>query len=199
MLQFDSSSHRYRNLETGRFVQRDEVLRLVDEETSRLEVRLKGHARLLVSGKIEISEFQTRMAQSLKESHIRMAALGGGGLKQMTPQQYGHVGQQLKKQYQFLYKFGRDLEENKSSSVQIIRRAGMYAQSTKTSFHQAEFTARGRVGFYAKRLLDAQARHCPECINYQQLQWRLISQIVPPGVNCTCGGRCRCRIVFRKI
>jgi hypothetical protein len=199
MLQFDQSTHRYRNLKTGRFVRREEVLRLVDAEVLRLETRLKGHARLLINNKIDIGEFQARMAQSLKDSHIRLAMLGAGGEKSMNPQQYGHLGQGLKKQYKFLYQFGKDLEGGNLSEKRILARSAQYAQSANTAFHQAEFTARGKQGFYAKRLLDPQAKHCPECIGYQRLQWTLISLVTPPGVNCTCGGRCRCRLIFQKL
>lgn len=213
MFEFDARSHRYRNAETGRFVRYAEVLKLADEEVNRLEIRLSGHARLLNSGKIGVGEFQTRMAESLKESHLRMAMLGAGGKKAMNPAQYGHVGQQLRKQYEYLYRFGKVLEgqtltEARSSSdgifhptdfAQILRRAKSYAKSVNIAFRQAEFTARGQVGFYGKRLLDPQARHCIECISYQTLTWTLVSQITPLGVNCSCGGKCRCRMVFRKI
>jgi hypothetical protein len=85
MLQFDPKSHRYRNIKTGQFVRYTEVTRLIDEEVNRLQVRLKGHARLLVSGKLDISEFQIRVTQSLKESHLRNAAVGAGGIKGLTP------------------------------------------------------------------------------------------------------------------
>jgi hypothetical protein len=199
MLRFNPATHRYHNIETGRFVSRSEVLGLVDKEVLRLETRLKGHARLLAGGKIEISEFQIRMAESLKDSHIRMATLGAGGEKAMNSQQYGHVGQGLKQQYKFLYQFGKDLESGSLSEKRILSRASQYAQSANTAFHKSEFVARGKQGFYAKRLLDPQSRHCAECVGYQQLQWTLVNLVVPPGVNCSCGGRCRCRLIFQKV
>ncbi|HYX17070.1 MAG TPA: hypothetical protein VE944_22515 [Nostoc sp.] len=197
--QFDPSSHRYRDTETGRFVKVADVTKLIDAEVNRLEVRLKGHARLLAQNKIDIPEFQTRMAQSLKESHLRNAAVGAGGTNQLTPTHYGKVGAQLKKQYKYLHGFGQDLADGKLTPEQAIRRAGSYAKSAKTSFFESEFTSRGKYGFYAKRLLDAQSRHCASCISYQRLAWTLIQNVIPPGVDCECGGRCRCRLVFRKV
>ncbi|WP_445634524.1 Phage head morphogenesis domain-containing protein [Nostoc sp. DSM 114161] len=197
--QFDPNSHRYRDTETGRYVRQVDVLGFVDEEVSRLEVRLKGHARLLVQGKIDIAEFQTRMALTLKESHLRVGAIGAGGTKQLTSAHYGKIGAQLKKQYKYLHGFGQDLAEGKLTKEQAIRRAASYAKSAKTSFFESEFTSRGKVGFYAKRLLDAQSRHCQSCISYQRLQWTLIQLVTPPGVDCECGGRCRCRLVFRSL
>ncbi|MBD2771148.1 hypothetical protein [Iningainema tapete] len=198
MLQFDPQTHRYRNAETGRFVKYSEVLKVVGEEVNRLEVRLKGHARLLNQGKIDIAEFQTRIAQSLKESHLRNAAVGAGGVEQFTPTHYGKVGAELKKQYQFLDGFGKDLADGKLSEKQILSRAAMYAASSRTSFFEAEFTSRGKYGFLAKRLLDPQSRHCDSCISLQRLEWTPIHRLTPPGVNCQCGGRCRCRLVYQK-
>lgn len=199
MYQFDPQSHRYRDVESGRFVKYAQVLEVVTSEVNRLEVRLKGHARLLASGKIDIAEFQIRMAQSLKESHLRNAAFGAGGVQQLTPSHYGKVGAQLKKQYKYLHGFGQDLAEGKLTKEGAIKRAGSYAKSARTSFFEAEFTSRGKVGFYAKRLLDAQARHCQSCIGYQRLTWTPIQNVIPPGVDCECGGNCRCRLVFRKV
>ncbi|MFK0731396.1 MAG: hypothetical protein ACFKPT_02705 [Gloeotrichia echinulata GP01] len=199
MLQFDPNSHRYRDSETGRFVSAVDVTRLIDREINRTEVRLKGHARLLIQGKIDIAEFQTRMAQSLKEAHLGVAAVGAGGAKQLTPTHYGKIGAELKKQYKYLYGFGQDLQQGKLTPEQILRRAGSYSKSARTSFFAAEFTSRGKVGFYGKRLLDAQSRHCQSCIGHQRLNWTLIQMITPPGVDCECGGRCRCRLVFRKL
>lgn len=198
-LQFDPNSHRYRNIETGRYVSQVDVMRVVDEEVARTEVRLKAHARLLSQGKIDVAEFQTRMAQTLKESHLRNASVGAGGIKQLSPVHYGKVGAELKKQYKYLDGFGKDLADGKLTPEQALRRAGSYAKSARTSFFEAEFTSRGKVGFYAKRLLDAQSKHCQSCISYQRLQWTLIELVTPPGVNCECGGRCRCRLVFRKL
>ncbi|WP_414755570.1 hypothetical protein [Anabaena sp. CCY 9910] len=199
MLIFDPNSHRYRDSETGRFVKAGDISQLIDREVNRAEVRLKGHARLLAQGKINIPEFQARMAQTLKEAHLRNAAVGAGGVKSLTPTHYGKVGAELKKQYKYLYQFGKDLADGKLTSKQAIRRAGMYAASARTSFHEAEFTSRGKVGFYAKRLLDPQAKHCDACIAHQRPNWTLIQLITPPGVDCQCGGRCRCRLVFRKL
>ena len=199
MYTFDPKSHRYRDAETGRYVKYSQVLEVVDVEVNRLEVRLKGHARLLSQGKIDIAEFQTRMAQSLKESHLRNAAVGAGGTEQLSASHYGKVGAQLKAQYKYLHNFGEDLSAGKLTPEQALSRAGSYSKSAKTSFFAAEFTSRDKVGFYVKRLLDAQSNHCQSCISYQRLQWTLIQLVTPPGVDCECGGRCRCRLVYRKL
>lgn len=183
----------------GRFVAKAEILRLVDGEAARLEVRLQGHARLLTSNRITVSEFQTRMAEDIKLSHLRMASFGAGGEKQLTPRQFGLVGAELKKQYKFLGNFGQDIAAGRLSEKQILARAKLYGRSPAISFYNSERVARVENGFnQAKRLLDPQAAHCAECITYAT-GWTDAREVVPPGTNCSCGGRCKCRLLYRRL
>ncbi|MGL5795664.1 MAG: hypothetical protein ACRC06_14945 [Waterburya sp.] len=198
---YNRSSGRYRDGQTGKFVSRATVLRLVDKEALQLEVRMKGHARLLVQGKIDIPEFQKRAAEDLKLSAIRSTILGSGGRSQVTNQAYGSTGRLLREQYNYLDGFARDLADGKLSKAQAIARAGLYGASTRSSFHQAEKIARGREGFIeAKRSLDPQSRHCGSCLQYStQGQWKPLNEVTMPTVNCQCMSRCRCVVSFRKV
>jgi len=199
MLQFDLKSHRYRDTETGRYVGAADVLHHIQEEVNRTEVRLKAHARLLTVGKIDLPEFQSRMAQTIKEAHLRTAMVGAGGKDALTPSHYGQIGAELRKQYKYLYQFGLDLADGKLSPNEAINRAGSYGKAVRNSFYKAEFTSRDKLGQYAKRLLDSRAQHCDSCLGYQKLQWTLLKNITPPGVDCQCGGNCRCRIIYRVL
>ncbi|MFM7372930.1 MAG: hypothetical protein ACKO2Z_35140, partial [Sphaerospermopsis kisseleviana] len=69
---------RYRWADTKRFVGRETLLNLVDQESQRLKVRLQGVTRLLLDEKIELSEWQSRFADELKASHLRIGMLAGG-------------------------------------------------------------------------------------------------------------------------
>lgn len=196
---YDRRAGSYRG-ENGRFVARAEVLRLLDGEAARLEVRLRGHARLLTTNRISLSEFQARMAEDLKLSHLRSAALGSGGRKGLSNRHFGKVGQELKEQYQFLRGFGDAIAAGELSEAQILARAKSYGISTRTAFFEAEKITRQENGFnLGKRTLDPQASHCPDCLRYSTNgQWVPIEQIVPPGVNCQCRGRCRCSVAFKR-
>lgn len=196
---YDRRTGQYRSAD-GRFLKRADVLRLVDKEALQLEVRMKGHARLLVQGKIDIPEFQKRAAEDLKLSAIRSTILGSGGRSQVTSQAYGSTGRLLREQYQFLGGFARDLADGKLSKAQAIQRASLYGASTRSAFHQAEKIARGREGFkLAKRILDAGAQHCNECLQFATGdRFVPIENIVPVGTRCSCRSRCRCSIIWKK-
>lgn len=197
-IKYDTKSSSFRG-DKGRYISNAEIIRFVESEISRQETRMKGHARLLLSGKINIPELQRRMAQDMKLSSIRMAALGAGGTEGLTKRHYGKIGADLKKQYKFLAGFGDALAEGMTDK-QVLRRAEMYGRQSAIAFHAAQKITKESEGFkVGKRSLDPQARHCPQCIEYStDGKWVPIGSIVPRGTNCDCGGRCRCLVVFRK-
>lgn len=197
-VKFDQRTGRYRG-ESGRFVSRADVLRIVDEETARGQVRLRAIARLLVSKRIDIPEFQTRMAEQIKSSHIRLGLLGAGGKEAMTPQHYGTIGFNLRDEFKYLRNFGKAIAAGELDESQVMRRAELYAESSRLSFFAVEKQARQRAGVkLAKRSLDPQAKHCSDCLRHStDGQWVPISEIVPVGSRCRCRNRCKCQIVFK--
>lgn len=196
---YDRNQGRYRDGNTGRFVSRDRILRLVDEEAAQLSTRMQAHARNLTAGNIDLPTFQRRAAEDLKLSHVRSTILGSGGRSLTTSQAYGSTGRLLRDQYQFLDGFSRDLAAGKLTTGQAIARAGLYGASTRSAFHQSEKIARDREGFkLAKRVLDSAAQHCEDCLSYATTGFVPIEQIVPIASQCRCRARCRCSIIFKK-
>jgi hypothetical protein len=196
---YDRNSSSFRG-DKGRYISNAEVLRLVDAEVARQETRMKGHARLLINGKIDVPEFQRRMASDMKLSSIRMAALGAGGVEGLGNRHYGKVGAELKKQYKFLAGFGTALSEGLTEK-QVLQRAGQYGRQSAIAFHASQQITKEGEGFTeGKRSLDDQSTHCIQCPEYSTYgEWVPISEIVPPGTSCSCGGRCRCKVVFRRL
>ena len=197
--EYRASTGRYHDTETNLFVSRGEILNQTFLEESRLKVRLKGHARLLTNGAITLEEFQIRMAQSIKESHLRMSALGAGGKDRLSNAHFGSVGGILRKEYSYLDNFSRGIQAGEYSAKYIIARAGLYAASTRRSFFKGEQISRAIAGVtMAKRVLDSQAKHCADCPAYSTNGYVPIEDIVVPGEACACGGRCRCSIVYKN-
>lgn len=185
--------------QNGRFVSRVDVLQVVDRDVQRTTVQLQGLTRLLSSGKITLPDWQERMADTLKQSHLRMAMMGAGGKAQMTQQQYGYVGARLYKEYQAIDQFAQDLAASKLTEKQALARTALYARTTALSFHQAEKVTKIRDGFEGRRDLDALAQHCLPCIGHSTNGLFVpAAEIVPTGTDCLCHGYCRCRITWRR-
>lgn len=199
-IEYNSGSGQYRNLTTKRFVGRLEVMRYVDQEAQRTQTRLQAQMRLLIESKIDLPEWERRMAQTLKDSHIRMATLGAGGKPGLTQRHYGAIGYQLREQYRYLDGFAQDLAAGKLTPKQALYRSGLYANSIKLAFHKSEQITKASEAFRsAKRLLDPQAHHCSSCLGYAALGWQPIEEAVSPGVSCECGQFCKCTIIYSKF
>jgi len=201
MMQYDSRAGQYRDLTTGRFVRRPEVMRVVEAEEQRLKVELQRHTRALISEQVDIAQWQTKCAESLRASHIRIGALGSGGIENMTSAKYGAIGYQLRTQYEYLSGFAVDLAEGFLTPAQALVRVGRYSTSIRPSFHRCEQITRQDEGFRtAKRSLDPIAQHCRSCIRYStQGRYVPISEVVMPGTACECGQSCRCQVSYSKF
>lgn len=199
-IQFDRASGRYQWVDTKRYVSNDTVLSVLEDERQRLKVRLQSVTRLMIDQKIELSDWQLRVATLLKESHLRSAVLGAGGKEMMSSQIYGAVGFQLQQQYKFLDNFAQAIYRGEITPAKGLYRIGTYANSTKVSFNRANQIARGGDGFNeAKRMLDPQAQHCRSCLRYSTGgRWVPIGDVVAPGFDCECRQNCRCRVVYRR-
>ena len=196
---YSRSLGQFQYADTKKIVTRDRVLYALDQEVERTSTRLQGFTRLMASGKIDLAEWQNRMAEEIKSASIRMAAFGAGGKQQLTQRHYGYVGKQLYKEYQALDGFAQALAGGKLTQEQALRRAAMYAESTRISFFQAEKTTKENDSFLAKRSLQSGAEHCPECLGYDtQGQYIPVPEIVPIGTSCSCRSRCRCFVTFKR-
>lgn len=195
-VEYDARVGQYRR--NGRFVPRAEVLKELDREVARTEVRLQGVTRKLIAEKIDLPTWQTEFAQEMKRSHVRSALFAAGGKDGMSAKSYGLLGANLKEQYRkHLDGFAHDLADGKLTAKQALNRSEMYGRSLRQTFFKVEAVTREAEGFLlAKRELDPQAQHCEACIGYATGGWVNISDIVPPGTACQCRGRCRCRIVY---
>jgi hypothetical protein len=196
-LNYDKRTGQYRN-DRGQFVPRTEVLRTVDKLSDRLATRLKAQSRLLIAGKISLAQWQVGGARSIKEAHIQAALFAAGG--EIAPSYYGEIEAELRRQYRFLDRFALALQDGRLTEAQLIRRSQLYGKSARIAFGKAEKNARAANGMNAgKRLLDAQASHCIECIAYHRPDWVPIGEIVPPGVNCSCQNNCKCRVIYAAV
>ncbi len=185
----------------GKFVPRKKVLKDVQNEASRLKLKLKQHGENLVKGTIDTVEFMAKMSEDIKSSHIRTGTIGAGGKERLKAGHYGIIGNNLRTEFNLLGNFINQIDAKELSDKEIIARSQLYAQSCVEAFYQTELYDRKKTGVIrAKRELDANANHCPDCLNYATNGLYIpLSEIVPPGHKCRCRGNCRCRIIYEKI
>src|SRR4051812_14729625 len=129
-----TSLNRYRDVDSGVFITRDEVLKytqqLIDAGGD------AGHtlSGLVSDGTLSVDDFILQMRDQLKYTFIQEGVLGRGGRSSMTPRDWGGIGASLKPQYQLLEGFRADLKAGKLSELQIAQRARQYFNAAREAY-----------------------------------------------------------------
>ncbi len=182
----------------GQKVSKAQILKLTEKEQRILERKLDRTTQNLINNRIDAFEWERQVQQDLKQSHLKMVALGAGGKDNITPRHRGQVGAALRQEYNRLFDFRKQIQAGEISDKQMLWRTKSYARSIKQSYYRSEQLTRAQNGAtLAKRTLDVNAKHCPECPTYATKGFVPIEQVVPPGVRCSCRGNCKCTVVYR--
>jgi len=196
---YDRRAGQFRGTD-GRFVSRVAVDKLIEGEITRTEAQLLKLAKRLTNGDLDLGAWEKETALTIKASHLRMMVFAAGGKDQLESRYVGLAGTELRRQYGYLNNFSRTIAGGTLTPAQIHRRAQLYARSAKITFNRVQKSVKQAEGFnVAKRLLDAQAKHCGDCIGHERREWTEIGAIVPPGVSCECQNRCKCRLLFMRL
>jgi hypothetical protein len=170
---------------------------LVDGRIDKLETQLKRFTRMLGDGSITLDQWQGSIREAIKAAHIQAATIGYGGRSEMGSAEYGRIGQRLRAEYTYLQGFVRDLLDGRISAPMATARIGLYAQSVRGSYWQGTEMREQQRGFsLMRRILDAQAVHCQDCLGYAARGIVPIGSVPMPGVRCACGARCKCTVKY---
>lgn len=194
---YDSRVHRYRDLRTGRFVDWNRTVRPAMEralDTLALEIRQLGAQA--GAGQIDDAAFVAAMKQKLKIAHLMSYALAKGGWAQMTSEDFGRVGRELRKQYDYLARFGQAIRQGKLSQGQAAYRAALYARAAYATYENTRRLEMQRVGFTEERRRRTAKESCPDCIEYARRGWQPIGTLPPIGQS-RCIVNCRCYFEYR--
>ena len=196
---FDGRLGNYRNTDTGQVTGRDDLLAIVSRDILATRRKMGELATQLNEEIITLTDFQRGMIAELKGSHIRAATLAAGGRDGLNNRILGGTGRRLRQEYDALKQFVLKIERGEQSDRQILARAKSYARSALVSFSNAELITKADNGAVtARRNLDPEAEHCPECPLYDTGgEFIPIEDVVPIGVRCTCRAGCKCRITYR--
>lgn len=200
---FDRQSNRYRATDTGRFVGRQDVLRLLDANIDSTSSRLASLATALHEKQISPGIFVDRMRTEIRRLHLQNRALAAGGWDNLTPRDYGAIGRKLRDDYSRLINFANDIRDGNSTLAQSLNRANMYAGHARTNFWEAErdraVPSSPDMRIVERRMLGI-AEHCPTCMRLYDMGWRLIGELPIPGDGSTeCKTNDRCRLIRREV
>lgn len=176
-------------------------IRAQQQRSSRI---LEQHSQDLINGNISVQQWQRRVANHVRNDHLRMMQLGAGTRARVNRRHLERLqkrlwGNEFSGELGSLSRLSERLQAGEISQKMLLYRSRMFALNTRVSYEEARqvnFIDREWVG---RRTLDPSSDHCPDCPAYQRLSWVPASEIVPVGAECRCGGRCRCRTEYRRV
>lgn len=195
---YDPISGRYRGA-NGRFLSQRAVEALVDGRINKLAAALRRYTDMLSRGDITLDQWQSSVREALKLTHVQAAIIGNGGKDTMVQADWGRIGQRLRVEYAYLQGFARDLLDGRVSPAMALARIGLYAQAVRGSYWEGATIRQGKQGYsLMRRILDSQAKHCQDCLDYAARGVVPMGSLPLPGQRCACRANCRCSVKYLR-
>jgi len=148
---YDPATHTYRNTATGTVLSPRDMLVLRDRFITALYDETQRLAQALADRAISIPEWERRMRQLIKTTHIDEYVLGRGGRDQMRPPDWGRLGYACREQYAFLGDFADDIANGRYTDETtgglrleaIAARASLYVDAGRSSYERAKALSYG--------------------------------------------------------
>lgn len=192
---YDPAQKRY--VEGGKVIARESVQAEIDKLTEYVAKEALRIGSSYSKGRISLAEFEVRMRELLKSSHIIASSVGRGGKARMTLSDWGKVGARLKKEYGYLAKFVRKVSLGKVSKVATPHRASLYASSVRMSYHTTvhKEETKNSVSDIRVRLVQNSKEGCEECAADAARGWVAVEDMDEIGSRI-CGNFCLCELIF---
>jgi hypothetical protein len=160
-------------------------------------------AEALRSGQIDIAQWEVQMQNYLRAQYRVAMELTKGGSQNITQSDWGYEGSALKKQYEFLNNFAKDIANNPDAwmSGRLDARMGLYKESAYAALE--DFQRRDTIdrGFTEERRVLGIADHCPDCLEVgvepgSDGGWAPIGTLPAIG-DSVCIVKCKCEFEYR--
>lgn len=193
---WSQSERRYEYASNGRAVPASRIRDALQSSINRSKEEIGKITERLIDGKINTAEWTLRMRDEIRAGHRAAAMLANGG--KMTPSQLGRLGATLRAQYDYLSRFSAQID---SGSVtldgRLAARAKMYAQAIRVSYeNQVRAREQGVRRSEERRVLNAEAESCSDCIAYAAVGW-VPAGTLPAIADSICLSNCHCHFEFR--
>lgn len=140
---YDRTARRYRDLGSGRFLPRRDVVALRDAVVDAAGAEARSLAERAARGEITPDQFRSGMRVVVRNAHVAEYVFGRGGVNAMGPADFGRLGQTLRSQFAYLERFAFDLQVGKPSEAQAAARAQLYVNGGTLSFERGQAAAWG--------------------------------------------------------
>lgn len=198
---WDLNTLRYRDTQTGRYVEPSRVFESYQRAVRTTQARLGRLAERWQMNLVTDEQFVAKFRQELKSLHVAGAILANGGLAQMTPQRWGEVGANLKKEFGYLDRFVTKVQagEIPKDSNRIISRSRSYTANARLTFWNTvmdRYAESGMIVNVMRKLGPVKTEHCTGCVGAANI-WYTLKDCPQIGV-FSCMWFCQCKLVFSR-
>lgn len=153
----------------------------------------------LRAGTLTVPEWQAQMAGEVKTLHVAMATAAKGGKAQMSPADYGRVGAEVKRQYQYLARFAEDVASGKQPlDGRAENRARLYGAQGSQFYGESVRQLWADKGETRERWVRRATESCPGCVEQSARGW-VGEGVLPRLGSQACKARCKCSIQSRLV
>ena len=186
----------------GEQIAHEVVMQALESAITASQANMISLGTQLQQGTITLAEWQTAMMQQIKTLHTMSAAVARGGWAQMSASDWGFVGSEIKKQYDFLKGFAEEIQAGFPLRGRFLERIKLYSRAGRTTASQLFRRLNEDGGRTEERRVLGIADHCsdsagrPGCLEQAAEGWQPIGTLAPIG-GATCWQNCRCHFEYR--
>lgn len=197
---WNTTAARYYDTNTGKFLSRARALEFVDESLAATENATGLLSSFVSDGMISAGDWRMIMREEIKREYVRQACLAKGGRAQMTPADWGRIGQQIKEQYKYLDSFAEEVAKGKLTEAQIRSRSSMYVNSALQAFEGVQEQVAIASGYDEESWhMNPALENCPDCEDFYNMGWQPIGTFPTPCDGSTvCLTSCGCHKEYRN-
>ena len=133
--QWNQSTKRYRNTESGRIITENTLIGMRDDLVDNWRVRVQDLADDLVEGRLTVQEWTLRMRREVSNIFSDEYLLAKGGRNAMFQYDIDALSDMIRSQHGFLQNFAEEVRAGDLSKAQISARSELYMESA-TQAHE---------------------------------------------------------------
>lgn len=195
---WDDRAKVFRNTITRRTISQARAITLRDFYIQAQTGQMDALTRRLLNRQIDLQQWILEMRTQTKTAYINEYLLARGGRGNMTQRDWGRLGGLLKRQYEYVNNFARDIDAGRASGGQIQTRSRMYVNGATQAFERAKAESHGlphlpqypgdgqtqcrsncQCGLHYEEQEDSWnvywrlgvAEHCPDCVRLAE-EWK---------------------------
>lgn len=167
----------------------------LDDVLSRAMPDIERDCLALREGKMKLPEWESRMTDWIKQSHIAAAVAQAGGFDNMTPDLWQQVENMILFQLEHLRDFSRQIAAGLPLDGNICRRMRMYIEAARATYHNLEAGMMARIGFTLYASIRTANESCNQCVEEEARGFVPVGELTPIGAR-ECLSHCKCYFIY---